>query len=312
MDFEFDNMKAKTCVIITTYAVVPKVEQLYASLEATDIQLVIIADNSENSWIADELRKSITAEFSEYFHYIKNDNIGKMAGAINKGFEFAMKNDYELALLLDDDAFISKRLVKEELNCYYEFKNKKLQIGAICPIVTNEFLLLDRIMDREKYSFTRYAITSGLMVVVKEWERVGGFDEKFPLDAAYLFFTRKLIVNESRIIRINEVLIAQSFGISLEKENLSTSLLGLINRMNFIINYYFNFSNDMAVRPRIYYIEREKSIYMNLKRFKKVIFSPFRRFFFFPLIFLGQFLKFLITGDIEYVKVVIYHDEIKN
>lgn len=309
MNSELNKTIEKTCVIITTYSVIPNVKPLFASIESADIQLIIIADNSTDAWITNELKITLPENFSGYFHYIKNDNIGKMAGAINKGFEFAKNNAFKLAFLLDDDAIISGELIKEELDCYNLHIKNSIKVGAVCPSVTNEDLFFNKEIGSSKYSFIRNAITSGLLVCIEAWEKVGGFDKRFPLDYSDIYFTESLIKNNFKIVRINKYLIVQTFGYTITNRKIRTKILGNFSRLISITMFYLLFNNEMIVKPCLYSLEREKSIYNGKRLLYKLKYELIKLEVSFPFNFLSLFLKFLITGDIEYLKVVFEHVE---
>ena len=309
MNSELNKSIEKTCVIITTYSVIPNVKPLFASIESADIQLIIIADNSKDAWITNELKRTLPENFSGYFHYIKNDNIGKMAGAINKGFEFAKNNAFKLAFLLDDDAIISGELIKEELDCYNLHIKNSIKVGAVCPSVTNEDLFFNKEIGNSKYSFIRNAITSGLLVCIEAWEKVGGFDKRFPLDYSDIYFTESLIKNNFKIVRINRYLIVQSFGYTINNRNIRTKILGGFSRSTTLAMFYLLRGNNVMIKPSLYSFERERSIYKGGKLFHVLTYKLIKFNVLFPLNFLSLFFKFLITGDIQYMKVVLENVE---
>ena len=309
MNSELNKAIEKTCVIITTYSVIPNVKPLFASIESADIQLIIIADNSKDAWITNELKRMIPGKFSGYFHYIKNDNIGKMAGAINKGFEFAKNNAFKLAFLLDDDAIIAESFVRDEIDCYQLFKSNGLKIGVVCPIVANESKSLGKKITKEEYSFIREAITSGILVSIDAWESLSGFNINFPLDYADIYFTRKLHRNGYKNIRINRVLIYQTFGKTLAIRNIRTVLLAKYSVVLSNVIIFFRIANELDKKPHLQNIDREISMIKSIKFFYKIDGLSVGKLFFYPTLLLSNFLKFLVTKNIEYMKVLFVHGE---
>ena len=129
------------------------------------------------------------------------------------------------------------------------------------------------------------------------------------MDFSDIYFTENLIKSNYKIVRINKYLIVQTFGYTINNRRIRAKILGSFSRLISITMFYLLFNNDMIVKPRLYSLAREKSIYNGRRLFHKLTYKLIKFDVSFPLDFLSLFFKFLITGDIEYMKVVFEHVE---
>lgn len=87
---------------------------------------VVVDNNSQDN--PDKLLKNISLRNMDY-KYIKNDSNLGFAGGNNTGIKYALKNDFDYVLILNNDLILEKNL----LNKLIEFMENNLNVGIASP-----------------------------------------------------------------------------------------------------------------------------------------------------------------------------------
>ena len=216
---------------------------------------IYIIDNSKQS----NKELSSLIKNSKYIH---NNNINGIAGAQNKGCQEALKDGFKWAMTLDQDSFFKESEIKRYIYQFYEYvktddsiksysikiKNnnntisiiKKIQFNLLSPIkrkILGKYWHprpINKNINNIEYPLE--VIASGNIISLEAWKKVGGFDELLFIDEVDYDFCHKLLENNYKIIRFNNIYIDHFLG---------TKTISLFTKT---YGYYNNF--------RLFYIYR--------------------------------------------------------
>lgn len=187
-------MASVICIIVTYN---PLCETLYRELAAISQWHVTIIDNSSDASIVDSLRLwvSQSSEIRSLIQLTQNHGI---AAAHNIGLRLAHSAGYEFALLLDHDSIPSEGLVEK----LYDVAKARLEAGDNLAAVGAKIVDPRSGKEHGFYSMQwglwrasrcssissgalipcEFLNSSGSLIYLPAWERVGIFDENFFID----------------------------------------------------------------------------------------------------------------------------------
>ena len=201
---------------------------------------------------------------------IKNGKNEGIAKALNQMFEFAIEQQYEYVLTLDQDSVCPDNII-EEYNKYLD----EHKLGSLCPQCVDRNFKSE--LNNEDVIEVDKCITSASLVPVSAWNDVGGFNEELFIDFVDHDFCAKLKEHGYRILQIGSVKLSHELG-----KGKNYSILGV----KFTALNHSAMRKYYMVRNWIYYMNEHKDI-INLKAEKK----SYRLFFFKTLIFEDDKLK---------------------
>ena len=183
----------KVLAIIVLYN--PDIDRLNQNIKAVSSQVdeVVLVDNGSGN--IDEVKNNIKNSVT----FIYNDKNVGIARALNEGFEYAIKNEYDWVLTLDQDSVTEKHLV--------EIYKKYLHLPDIgmltCNFVDrNANVFLEEKQEDEYYTVSR-CITSASFCSVEAYKKSGGFDDHMFIDCVDYDYSAKMYKNNYKIYRIN-------------------------------------------------------------------------------------------------------------
>lgn len=106
---------------------------------------------------------------------IKNGKNEGIAKALNQMFEFAIEQQYEYVLTLDQDSVCPDNII-EEYNKYLD----EHKLGSLCPQCVDRNFKSE--LNNEDVIEVDKCITSASLVPVSAWNDVGGFNEELFID----------------------------------------------------------------------------------------------------------------------------------
>lgn len=108
-----------------------------------------------------------------------NINLG-IATALNAILQYALDNDYDWALTLDQDSVSPSNLIE----VYRNVISGKEHLGMVCCKIHDRNFMMQReeSMPQED-GYIELCITSASMVNVQAWQDVGGFDDQMFIDS---------------------------------------------------------------------------------------------------------------------------------
>ncbi|EPC17560.1 glycosyltransferase [Lacticaseibacillus paracasei] len=184
-----------------------------------NVDCLIVDNGSQNSH---ELKK-VGIDLQVDVLLLKK-NFG-IAYAQNRGFEFFKDREVDWVLTLDQDSLIPSNLV----DVYTNSVQLSFPDSAIltCSYVDDEWTEIQKraMMQADKVVQKKYVISSGNLIRVSAWEKVGGFDEFLFIDLVDFDFDAKLFLAGYKIWETNEVILHHSVGKTLNKPIMQKLLL---------------------------------------------------------------------------------------
>ena len=166
-----------------------------------DIDKLYIIDNTEGHDNKDRIPKSNKIEY-----IFKNKNLG-VAKALNIAAEKAIKEGYQWLLTMDQDTTFKKGIIdrmKKEI-----LKRDTSKIGIVTPWHNTK--LVDKKPEGE-YDDPHDVMTSGNLVNLKIWKKIGGYKDWFFIDGIDIEYCMNLHKNGYHILRINSIEIDHNLG----------------------------------------------------------------------------------------------------
>ncbi len=166
-----------------------------------DIDKLYIVDNTEGKSNKNRIPKNKKIEY-----IFKNENLG-VATAMNIGAEKALKEGYKWLLTMDQDTTFKKSVMdrmKKEIQ-----KRDTSKIGIITP--WHHTKLVDK-KPEETYDDPHDVMTSGNLVNLDIWKKIGGYKDWFFIDGIDIEYCMNLHKNGYHILRINDIEIDHNLG----------------------------------------------------------------------------------------------------
>lgn len=253
------NRDTKICAVIVSFNDICALKSCVGAIQ-NQVDWIVIVDNNS---IAEE--KSQLAAFKDNIKVtviLNERNLG-VGTAINIGIEYAIENNFERVLMLDQDSIADSYMVSNLLNigrCNIDGK-----IGLVVPrivhsesktempyITKGPFGLIVRKKMSDEATELISAITSGSLIECKIIKEIGMLEGSYFIDYIDKEFSNRLICNGYKIICIQNAVLYHSLGIPLSKS-------------------LFSFKLDMYIHNpmRSYYIAR--NWILTAKSYKKMI-----------------------------------------
>lgn len=239
---------------------------------------IYIIDNSKvsNKELSDKITKC---------KYIQNYNIGGIAGAQNRGCDAALRDGFEWAMTLDQDSYFQPEQIKKYIDKFNEYAQKDTSIKSFSLKIKQntkttsiikliQFNILSPIKrkllgkhwhpknnnkNKEVIEFPNEVIASGNIISLEAWSQVNKFDEYLFIDEVDHDFCHKLIGQNYKIIRFNDVYLEHFLG----EKTISLFVKSFGSYNNFRL--YYIYRNILIERFRYpefidFYNERLKKI----------------------------------------------------
>ena len=213
-------MKEKICAMITLYK--PEVNKTLNNikeiLKYAGRVYLLFNSSIEDKFLYDERIKAID----------NGGNIG-LSKAFNIALKKASKEQFEYAVLFDQDSFLTSVNFSIMFN---EFENvsKDNMVMCIGPALnvygnilpTPKWMYWKNINTAENVESLKNVITSGMILNIKEALKIGGFDESFPVDFCDFYFCYKALYNGYYVLKSKDAFIQHEIGNSNMKIGKST------------------------------------------------------------------------------------------
>lgn len=167
-----------------------------------------VVDNSSSKESIDILKSFSVHESISFTFLSKNMGIGY---ALNLGIEAARKNECSWLLTMDQDSLISDTIIES----YCSTINQNPNIVCLSPTLSvfgKELIFNSSNSVGEPISVVRYAITSGNLVRLDIYSRVGGYDEALFIDCVDFDFSLKLRNSGYQIYHVKEAMLFHRLG----------------------------------------------------------------------------------------------------
>lgn len=229
-------------------------------LETVDKLYVI--DNTPNKSHQEFLPKS---KKIDYFSF-QNIGVGK---ALNRGANLAREKGYLWLLTMDQDTILPKNVLKEMMRVIAE--ENSLTIGIVTPWHTTKLRVQK---PKEKIDYPQDVMTSGNLLNLDIWEKIGGFQEEFFIDGIDIEYGLRLKKYGYKIMRLNYLSIKHDLGdIFYVKGKLCTNHNGLRRYyMNRNYHYIYDLYKDTDYEFCSFLIRNYKTM-LKVVLFEKYKFS---------------------------------------
>ncbi len=166
-----------------------------------DIDKLYIIDNTEDKDNESRIPKSRKIEY-----HFKGENIG-VATALNMGAEFAIKDGYSYLLTMDQDTTFKDGVMDKLKEAINKFDMKK--VGIITPWHNTKVPLKE--ID-EEYDYPPTIITSGNILNLDIWKKIGGFKDDFFIDGVDIEYSLNLRKHGYQIVRVVKARVDHELG----------------------------------------------------------------------------------------------------
>lgn len=176
-------MNHSVCAVIISYNDFESLEKTVEYV-ISQVDKVMIIDNKSS----DETRMRIQGRFAEekIFLVMNCENFG-IAKAYNQAVDYCKSNDYDYLFTLDQDSLVDDDCIVKLLNVYEEKKDAMI----VVPRVVEEWQ--DNISNSEgNISERKYAISSGNLILVSSFEKIGNYNEKLFIDSVDFDFSLRV------------------------------------------------------------------------------------------------------------------------
>lgn len=278
---EIDVFKENIFPIAAVYVLYePDESSLLKSLEfiRNQVDYIILIDNSEKTTVDfDKNDKKI--------YYVKNEENLGIAKALNIGCNFAIELNANWVLTLDQDSTPSKTLISELCSVVYEnMDNNVAAVGPKFKFFENEIVEVEAITNE-----VDTLITSGCLMSLSAYKKVGGFKESLFIDSVDIEFCFNLRKKGYKIFQNNGVLLSHNIGNSAFHVKLFGKKIMTVTNHNYIRQYYIarNSLKVFSEYKEIFPKEAKKLKYRWLKQVVSVIFFEKNKLKKIKSIFLG-------------------------
>jgi rhamnosyltransferase len=165
----------------------------------TYLDKLYVIDNSKESH--KELFNNKKIDYTFY-----NDNKG-IAKALNDGCKKAINDSFEWILTMDQDTYVPSEALDEMIK--YIKKNDTSKDGIITVWHESN---LDTVRPKEKIDYPLDEMTSGEILNLNIFKKIGEFREDFFIDGVDMEYNLRLKKNGYRIVRLNNVSINHNLG----------------------------------------------------------------------------------------------------
>lgn len=262
----------------------PGIEIMQNILSYLDqVERLYIIDNS------DEINKNVINNLKSFCQIIEipnKSNVG-IAAALNKAAEKALQDGFDLLLTMDQDSKVSENLVSEMLK-EFEYDEK---IGVLSPFVIHvENPRKPVNLGLEKITV---AMTSGSIIRLSIYEKIGGFLEKLFIDYVDNEFCLRMISYGYKVLQLNSVFVYHKLGETNAKKFIWKKIFPTYHTP---IRWYYR------TRNRFYVYKKYKAKFPKYIKFDKIVFlKDFTKIFLYEDYKIEK-LKMIIRGYFDYRK----------
>lgn len=282
-------MSDSVAIILTTFN--PDLVMLRDNISTYICQVgrVVVCDNSDDQDIALAI-ESFCHDRNKLIYLSMHGNKG-IAYAQNRGVEYAISEDFELFIEIDQDSSLPSGYVEKILSSYYLLIDNNIAVGGLSPIAKSK--LQNFIYHEHKsgsgMTFVDKTLSSGFLYNKSAYHLVGGKDESLFID----------YVDWDWCWRANKLGLKVAVDSSLEIEHMlgdgHSKLFGFYVGLPSPIRLYYQYRNAFYIMQKDYV-----PIKWKVKRIFILIFKvPFYVFFADRKI---ERLKYILKGFLGFIR----------
>ena len=227
------------CAVMVTYH--PRAETLEnISIALSQVHGLVIVDNGSDTAEVDALRVSARASG---FQLIENKENRGMAEALNQGVLWARSRGYLWVILFDQDSTITSGFI-DQMFATWESHPRRDRVGSIHPRYRDRLTGVEGAIRYANYEGGPLtSMTSGALMPMWIFDRVGYFASEFFMDCVDTEFCFRLVAAGYRVVDSKEAVLLHSLG-----QTRKVNILG------------FSFSPTHHSAARRYYMSRNRMV----------------------------------------------------
>lgn len=243
------------CAIFVSYNPTP---DFYDNLKSiyNYVDKIIIVDNNSTEEIVDSIKIYKENFFKLDFIFNKINN--GVATALNQGINYALENEYNFVLLMDQDSnFSEANIIALKLAAQRLLKIK--HIGLLSPICmlkngkqensgNSKKIIIDNISTIKMNS----VITSGSICRTKIFQEIGFFRDEYFIDYVDIEFCLRLRKNRFQILTLPEIFLSHTLGDPKQVIILDKILCNIV--VHSPLRIYYKFRNRIWTYKDYFYL----------------------------------------------------------
>lgn len=184
----------------------PDINRLKENISAAIVQCthIYLVDNGSSN--VDEVLESLRRYNQTKISFIRNEKNQGIAKALNQLTKAAQKDGFDWILTLDQDS-VSPSNIIEEFKNYIDDQNT----GMLCPVICdrNKGVIVEA---KNGYKEIDECITSGSLLSIKAWDKIGQFDESMFIDGVDFDICYRLRKAGYKILQVQSVVLLHELG----------------------------------------------------------------------------------------------------
>lgn len=254
-------MYNKICCIVVTYNCDKEFIHVINGIK-DEVDEVVIVDNGSNVETINILNH-IKNQNKKVKLILNNENLG-IATALNKGIEYSIENNYQWIITLDDDSICTKDMIKTMFNAYNQLEEEdRNKVVSILPKFVDRNLDNNHTLNKDSNVDVKYVvsgITSGNIVKVSLFKKIGLFNEKFFIDYVDHEFCLRIVREGYKILQVNNAILSHSLGeskkIKIFNKEITYTNHSYIRRYYITRNRLYVWKSYEKIEPK--FIKRDK------------------------------------------------------
>lgn len=167
-------------------------------------EIIYLVDNGSDN--IDYINKLVN-QFDEYKIVLqRNKNNEGIAKALNQLCSMAIGDDFKWILTLDQDSVCPSKMVEN----YSKYINE-MSVGMLCPVVLDRNKS-DKVEYKDEIAEVKGCITSGSMLSLPAWKKIGGFDENMFIDGVDYDICYRLRLVNYKVVCVRSVVLLHELG----------------------------------------------------------------------------------------------------
>ncbi|MBB6713519.1 glycosyltransferase [Clostridium gasigenes] len=218
-------MKIKNvCCIIVTYNIGISFYKCFNSIYNQVDKVIVVDNGSDKNTI--KVLNEIEKEYKDITIVYNKENQG-IATALNQGIQYAISNNYEWVLTMDNDSEATNNMVNTMKNVYESINLKEREdIISIFPsYIEKGYEQYENIKESDsnnfEFDFVEAEITSGNMVKTNVFKDLGLLEEKLFIDLVDVEICLRLLKNNLKMIKVKGAILLHSLGNSTKRKILT-------------------------------------------------------------------------------------------
>jgi len=206
-----DILGNSICAIIISYNCDEKIMLGIENIK-NQVDYIIIIDNGSK---VESLQLLKNIEGTNNIGIIYNiDNMG-IAYALNQGVKYAQNHGFTWIVTLDQDSIATNGMIKNMLNVHNSLReDQKLKILSFVPVHVEQSTYVENPLDSLEMKSEEIItdITSGNLIKVSLFDKVGYFDEKLFIDCVDHEFCFRMSRYGYKIMKVHNSILIHNLG----------------------------------------------------------------------------------------------------